>query len=172
MGEYPLILNGVEPIHWLLAGAGIGLIVLILQWVANRSFGISAGLENLCGLFSNLSFFHETEEGKRSTWRLPFLVGLVGAGALSAVMGGGWEWTGDTGMLDRVFGLSPVGKTLWMFAGGMCIGFGTRLAGGCTSGHGIFGISTFQWPSLIATICFMTAGMGTTFFIYRFLAGG
>ena len=47
---------------------------------------------------------------------------------------------------------------LLMVAGGLLVGFGTRYAGGCTSGHAIMGLSTLQWPSLIATICFMAGG--------------
>ena len=45
-----------------------------------------------------------------------------------------------------------------MVVGGFLVGFGTRYAGGCTSGHSILGISTFQLPSLIATIFFMIGG--------------
>ena len=100
------------------------------------------------------------------------MVGLVLAGVLSALTSGGWRLMGDSGMLDQVVGLSDPQKFIWMFCGGLCIGFGTRLAGGCTSGHGIFGISTFQWPSLVATLSFMGAGAGTTFLIYRVLNGG
>jgi uncharacterized membrane protein YedE/YeeE len=47
---------------------------------------------------------------------------------------------------------------IMMVVGGFLVGFGTRYAGGCTSGHAIMGISTLQWPSLIATICFMAGG--------------
>ena len=42
--------------------------------------------------------------------------------------------------------------------GGFLVGFGTRYAGGCTSGHAIMGLSTLQWPSLVATCCFMAGG--------------
>ena len=59
------------------------------------------------------------------------------------------------------------GKLLWMFGGGLLIGFGTRLAGGCTSGHGIFGMSNLELPSIISTGCFMAAGIVTTNLIYR-----
>lgn len=45
--------------------------------------------------------------------------------------------------------------------GGFLIGFGTRYAGGCTSGHSITGLSNLQWPSLVATICFMAGGFIT-----------
>ena len=54
-----------------------------------------------------------------------------------------------------------------MFVGGLFIGFGTRLAGGCTSGHGIFGISNLEVPSLVATVSFMVAGIVTTNLVYR-----
>jgi len=46
-----------------------------------------------------------------------------------------------------------------MIVGGFLIGFGTRYAGGCTSGHSIMGLSNLQWPSLVATVCFMIGGI-------------
>ena len=52
-------------------------------------------------------------------------------------------------MFDSVIGLGPAGKLAWMFVGGLFIGFGTRLANGCTSGHGIFGLANFELPSLV-----------------------
>ena len=61
-----------------------------------------------------------------------------------------------------MIGLGPAGKLAWMFAGGIFIGFGTRLANGCTSGHGIFGMSNFERPSLVSTVSFMGAGTLTT----------
>jgi hypothetical protein len=70
-------------------------------------------------------------------------------------------------MFDGVIGFGPVGKLAWMFAGGLFIGFGTRLAGGCTSGHGIFGMSNFERPSLLSTLAFMAGGIVTTQFVYR-----
>ena len=72
-------------------------------------------------------------------------------------------------MLDDTLGLDPPASSLWMFVGGLFIGFGTRLAGGCTSGHGIFGLSNFELPSLVSTLSFMGGGIVTTQFIYRVL---
>jgi uncharacterized protein len=70
-------------------------------------------------------------------------------------------------VFDQVIGFGPAGKLVWMFGGGLLIGFGTRLAGGCTSGHGIFGLSNLELPSLIATISFMAGGIATTELVYR-----
>jgi uncharacterized membrane protein YedE/YeeE len=70
-------------------------------------------------------------------------------------------------MLDARLGLGVPAKVLWMFAGGALIGFGTRLAGGCTSGHGIFGLSNFERSSLWSVVAFMAAGAVTTNVLYR-----
>jgi uncharacterized membrane protein YedE/YeeE len=53
--------------------------------------------------------------------------------------------------------------------GGFLVGFGTRWAGGCTSGHAIMGLSNLQWPSLVATCCFMVGGILMTWFGIPFL---
>ena len=60
-----------------------------------------------------------------------------------------------------------MGKLAWMFGGGLFIGFGTRMAGGCTSGHGIFGLSNLERASLESTLAFMAAGVATTWLVYR-----
>jgi uncharacterized membrane protein YedE/YeeE len=56
-----------------------------------------------------------------------------------------------------------------MVVGGFMVGFGTRYAGGCTSGHAIMGLSNLQLPSLIATCCFMAGGFIMTWLILPFL---
>ena len=143
---------------------------VLLQWVGNRAFGVSTGLENICSFVSSVPYFEKRRTDEKSHWRVPFMLGLVTAGAVSAFLSNGqWEWIASAGMLDTELALSDMGKAAWMFAGGILIGFGTRLAGGCTSGHGIYGLSTFQWPSLVATLSFMGSGMLTTWLIYRIL---
>ena len=163
----PLILTGLPPIHWALAGAAIAATTLVLLFVSNRRLGISSGLEDICSLVLEQPYFrrHAVTSGRQ--WRLPFLGGLLLGGFLSAALGGGWAPTWSLGMLDRVVGLGHAGKLIWMFVGGLCIGFGTRLADGCTSGHGIFGLSNLEVPSLVATISFMAGGIATTQLLYH-----
>jgi uncharacterized membrane protein YedE/YeeE len=163
----PLILHGLAPLHWALAGAGIAAVTLALLFLANRRLGISGGLDELCSLAISTPYFQRQFVRSNRPWRLPFLIGLVFGGFLSAVMGGGWTPSWSMGLFDEVIGLGPAGKTAWMFAGGLLIGFGTRLANGCTSGHGIFGVSNFEWPSLLSTVSFMGAGLATTHVLYR-----
>jgi uncharacterized membrane protein YedE/YeeE len=163
-----LILNGLTPMPWAVAGAAIGLITLALVLLGSRRLGISSGFEDLCGLaLPRLRYFRRPDLARARPWRLPFVAGLVLGGFLSAVTSGGWTPTWAMGIFDEVIGFGPAGKVGWMFIGGLFIGFGTRLAGGCTSGHGIFGLSNFERPSLVATLCFMGGGLLTTQLVYH-----
>ena len=162
-----LILHDLSPIHWALGGAAIGLITLTLLYVGNHRLGVSTGFENICSLVVNVPYFRRESVLGSNSWRLPLLAGLVIGGFVSALLGGGWEPFWDLGIFDAEIGWGAPGKVLWMFAGGVLIGFGTRLGGGCTSGHGIFGLSNLEFPSLVTTLSFMTAGVVTTNLIYR-----
>jgi len=163
----PLILTGMPPLHWAIAGAGIAAVTLALLFLANRRLGISSGFEDLCSLAIGWPYFRSQAVRSGRPWRLPFIVGLIGGGFLSAVRGGGWAPVWDAGMLDRALMLGPAAKLAWMFVGGLFIGFGTRLAGGCTSGHGIFGLSNFEASSFWSTVSFMAGGIVTTQLLYR-----
>ncbi|MEX2081380.1 MAG: YeeE/YedE family protein [Dehalococcoidia bacterium] len=162
-----LILHNAQPVHWALGGAAIGAITLTLLFVGNRRLGVSTGFENVCSLVVNAPYFRREGLREANSWRLPLLAGLVLGGVLSALLGGGWEPFWDLGRFDSEIGWGNAGKVAWMFAGGLLIGFGTRLGGGCTSGHGIFGLSNLELPSIVTTVSFMVAGILTTNLIYR-----
>jgi uncharacterized membrane protein YedE/YeeE len=164
-----LILHHLRPIHWGLAGAAIAAITLFLLWTTNRRLGISTGLENLCALASRLPYFRRGELHGAGAWRLPFLLGLVLGGVLSAILGGGLGPITDAGMLDRLLGPGLAPKLLWMFAGGLLVGTGTRLSNGCTSGHGVFGLANLERASLYAVLTFFATGALVTNLIYRLL---
>lgn len=162
-----LILHDMQAIHWGLAGLGISAVTIALLAIANKRLGVSTGFEDVCALVLDAPYFRRSALLAGSSWRLPLLGGLLLGGVLSAVLGGGWSPTWDLGMFDTEIGWGPAGKVAWMFVGGLFIGFGTRLAGGCTSGHGIFGLSNLELPSLVTTISFMAAGVVTTNLLYR-----
>jgi uncharacterized membrane protein YedE/YeeE len=155
--------------HWAVAGAAIAGVTLLLLYLGNRRLGISTGFEDVCSLVLTQPYFRRGSVRSGRVWRLPFLAGLVLGGFLSAAFGGGWEPTWSLGMFDDVVDVGVAGKLAWLFAGGIFIGFGTRLAGGCTSGHGIFGMSNLELPSLVSTLSFMAGGSVTTHVIYRVL---
>ena len=160
----------VPLMHWAVAGASIAALTLLLAFIFNRRLGFSSGFEDICSLAISLPYFRRAALLADRPWRLPLVSGLLAGGVLSAWLGGGgWAATWDAGILDDHLQLGPAAKLVWMFVGGLFIGFGTRLGGGCTSGHGIFGISNLEVPSVVSTISFMIGGILTSHLIYRVL---
>ena len=147
----------------------ISLITILLLFVTNKRLGISGSFENVCSLVVRAPYLKRPAVASSHGWRLPFLGGLVAGGFLAAITTSGWSLTWNLGLLDQTFGFGVVGKTIWMFIGGLLVGAGTRMANGCTSGHGIFGISNREASGLITTISFMAAGIVTTNVIYRLI---
>lgn len=101
---------------------------------------------------------------------LVFLLMLVAGGAVGALVSGTWKARMDLGELHTSFtggGLKTVGI---LVVGGFCVGFGTRMAGGCTTGHGLSGCSRLQPGSLVATGAFFGTAVGVSFLL-KTLAG-
>jgi uncharacterized protein len=92
-------------------------------------------------------------------WRVWFLVGLVGGGALFALV------------RPDAFPAAVEPSAPLLVASGLLVGFGTRLGNGCTSGHGVCGLGRFSLRSLVAVLIFMATG-ALTVFILRHVIGG
>jgi uncharacterized membrane protein YedE/YeeE len=122
------------PLSSLLGGALIGLSATLLLISNGRAAGISGILS---GIF--------TTNIEARSWRLAFLLGLLLAGLIAALVH---------------LGPYPSVGPLWrILLAGLLVGFGTRLGEGCTSGHGVCGLSRLSFRSLVATITFMAVGM-------------
>lgn len=167
-----------QPWPWWIAGVLIGLTVPVLLIIGNKKFGISSSLRHLCAIClpANISFFKY--EWKKEMWNLFFVAGvLVGGFIAGHFLSNPYDIVvaEDTKVALANFGITdyrymlPIEvfsveniftlKGLFFFViGGFLVGFGTRYAGGCTSGHAIMGLSNLQWPSLVATCCFMVGG--------------
>ena len=167
-----------QPWPWYVAGPLIGLTVPVLLVLGNKSFGISASLRHVCAacIPAKIPFF--SYDWKKEAWNLFFVFGIFIGGIITAaflsnpqavnVHPGLVAELSSYGITDYS-SLVPAQLFSWgslftarglimMVGGGFLIGFGTRYAGGCTSGHAIMGLSTLQWPSLVATCCFMIGG--------------
>jgi uncharacterized membrane protein YedE/YeeE len=175
---------------WYVAGPLIGLLVPLLLWLGNRQFGVSGSLRTLCAAVPHgrVDFF-SFDWKKAGAWNLAFVAGIVLGGGVAA------QWLGTStpaisastaqqlaalGVSD-VSGLVPteifswatlltVRGLLFIVVGGFLVGFGTAYAGGCTSGHGITGLATFQLPSLVAVVAFFVGGLIATFVILPLVA--
>lgn len=174
-----MLLNIItSPWPWYVAGPLIGLTVPLLLLIGNKSFGISSSLRHVCAACfpANIAFFKY--DWKKEIWNLFFVAGIIIGAFLAA------HFLSAPGPIQinpnlatelasygitNLEGLVPSDLFNWqdlftlrgfilMVVGGFLVGFGTRYAGGCTSGHAIMGLSSLQWPSLVATISFMTGG--------------
>ncbi len=150
----------VNPWPWWAAGAGIGLVVVALAALASRPLSVTTGLGSVCAMASNLPYLKRSEFGASGRWRLEFLVAVVAGAALSGWLGGGWGSGQAMGSLAAV--LSQPLQIAVLAGGGVLIGFGARMAGGCTSGHSIMGTSLGAPSSFLATAMFMLGGAAAT----------
>lgn len=168
-----------QPWPWYIAGPLIGLTVPALLILGNKSFGISSSLRHICAacIPARIPFFQY--DWKKEIWNLFFVGGITTGGFLAMSLLENPEpmvVAEDLKNELSSYGITDYKKLVptqimnWeslfslrglimMVGGGFLIGFGTRYAGGCTSGHSIMGLSTLQWPSLIATCCFMIGGI-------------
>lgn len=167
-----------QPWPWYVAGPLIGLTVPVLLIIGNKSFGISSSLRHICAscVPANLPFFKY--DWKKEVWNLFFVFGIFLGGAIAinllsnpnpvevnpklAQELAGYGITNFNNLVPEDImnwqSLFTLKGFLMMIVGGFLVGFGTRYAGGCTSGHAIMGLSNLQLPSLIATISFMIGG--------------
>lgn len=178
-----------QPWPWYAAGAFIGLTVPYLLLVGNKTFGISGSLRTLCAacLPAEIKFFKY--DWKKEAWNLFFVGGIVLGALIGATLLADPDpvriaeptaaYLAEKGITDTT-SLMPAEIFSWsnlftlrglvfFVIGGFMVGFGTRYAGGCTSGHAIMGLSSLQWPSLVATVMFMAGGIVMTWFILPFL---
>jgi len=167
-----------QPWPWWAAGIIIGLIVPALLILGNKHFGLSANLRHACAACfpANVKFFKY--EWKKEVWNFFFVGGIiVGAIIASTILANPepvivapelaaelqtYGITDYSGMVPAQLisweSLFSVRGFIMLVIGGFLVGFGSRYAGGCTSGHAIMGLSDLQWPSLVATIFFMVGG--------------
>jgi uncharacterized protein len=175
-----------QPWHWAVSGAFIAGIMFLLIFFG-KSFGFSSNMRTICaacGAGNKTPFFNF--DWKKQIWNLVFLAGSLLGGYIAHAflnnnepvqiaqttindlqkLGFSAPASLQPNELFSVAALFSVKGFLLFAFGGLLIGFGTRYAGGCTSGHAISGLSNLQWPSLIAVVGFFIGGLVMTFLIY------
>lgn len=148
----------MEPWPWWASGILIGLTVPLLYILAGKAFGISTSLQQagaMCAPNSKLEYLRNFDR-KSNLWTLVFVLGIALGGLIAT-----HSLSNDPPpLLPESF--DQIGGGIKLLVGGFLIGFGTRYAGGCTSGHSITGIANLNWPSLVATIFFFVGGLAVT----------
>ena len=175
-----------QPMPWFIAGPLIGLTVPLLLIIGNKTFGISSSFQHMCAAVLPKRFPYFNYDWKTTgKWHLQLALGILLGGYLASYL------TPENYAIDlspntiarlQELGISsfsgfvpeeifnwknwgsPQGLIVLVF-GGFLIGFGTRYASGCTSGHAITGLATLQRASLIAVIGFFVGGLLSTYFL-------
>jgi len=184
-----------QPWHWAVSGAMIALTMFVLTWFGGR-FGVSSNLRTMCaigGAGKSTEFFNF--DWKKDVWNLVFILGAVVGGFIASnylanpnpvdISESTQNYLTSIGINTpqtmaegsgyvpleifspaNIFSLSNI---IILVLGGFLIGFGTRYAGGCTSGHAISGLSNLQLPSFIAVIGFFIGGLLMTWVLLPFI---
>lgn len=145
----------MQPWPWWFSGVIIGLVVPALYILAGKGFGISTSLQqvgSMCTAGRGPEYLRNYD-WRAGTWTLVFVIGIALGGFIAT----------------NILSAQPVqflpdhyhslGGATRLLIGGFLVGFGTRYAGGCTSGHAITGIANLNWPSLVATVFFFVGGL-------------
>lgn len=180
----------LQPWPWYVGGPLIA-ITLFLYFYFGKNFGASTNFETLCtmsGAGKVSDYFKK--DWKERDFAIFFVVGLVIGGfiasnflipnqqitldsnTISELNELGFTKVAQQYFPTEIFGyqaITSVKGFLILIISGILIGFGTRYAGGCTSGHAITGLSSLQWPSLLAVIGFFIGGILATWFVIPLL---
>ncbi|MDT0557031.1 YeeE/YedE thiosulfate transporter family protein [Ichthyenterobacterium sp. W332] len=177
----------LEPWPWYISGPLIALVMYLLLYFG-KTFGMSSNLRTMCaigGAGKRTEFFNFNWKAQR--WNLVVVLGAIIGGFIAhhylsnptnitlnpttveSLEHYGFANSGKSLIPDELYGLDAL-KSIKGLAililGGFLVGFGTRYAGGCTSGHAITGLSSLQRPSLIAVIGFFTGGLAMIHLIF------
>lgn len=137
--------------HYAVGGSLIGLGIAMLYLTTGRPGGISTFFSASWSWFFKNAFFQQASLLSSRNWRVIYALGLILGGTLYAILG-----------LPMEASQIP----LWKLAlGGLLIGFGARLGGGCTSGHGICGIASLSMNSVVMVITFLSTAIATAWII-------
>lgn len=177
-----------QPWHWSISGFMIVVVMFLLIWFGQR-FGVSSSFKAICamgGAGSRFSYFDY--DWKTHDWLFMFIIGAVIGGGIGSTLLASPEpvqiSTATIADLQAIGISTPQTMSegsgfvpleifnfealltlkgfILLVIGGMMIGFGTRYAGGCTSGHAITGLANLQLPSLVAVIGFFIGGLLVT----------
>ncbi|MCA9966753.1 MAG: YeeE/YedE family protein [Anaerolineales bacterium] len=158
----------LQPWPWYISGPLIGLTVPLLLVLSGKSFGISSSLRYIgCAIVprSKLAYLRSIT-WRQHSWNLIFVLGV----AIGGFVASHFLSAAPVSFLPDSY--QSVTGVIALAIGGILIGFGTRYANGCTSGHTIMGLSLLSWPSLVASVFFFVGGLLSTNLIVRWLFAG
>jgi len=163
--------NNIIWAGWI-AGSLIGLYALLQYWLSNQQLGCSLAYGNLSRYLPGSKMFVAGEFASLNNWRLWFIVGIPLGSFIAHITSIDTAFSINLSMgemYDQVMPESMFGKILYLLSGGLAMGYGARVAGGCTSGHVIAGCSLINPVSFLAAALFFIGGLAAVqilFFVF------
>lgn len=176
-----------SPWPWYVAGPILGLTIPLMMILTGRQPGIAMVFKATCSIATGKSIPFFNYDWRADVWRFLFVGGIAIGGFIGGVLLKNPEPVAITSQTVNelqsagiVYGNSYLPPNLFsldalsnwsviavLFAGGFLVGFGSRYADGCTSGHAVMGISALQWPSLVASASFFAGGLLMTHVLFE-----
>ena len=158
---------------WWIGGPAIALYVIAFLLVKNRLLSASTTFQFVTDKWlafggkrkseTTMSWLTDEDAGRDGDWRGHYFIGLFAGGLASVLLAGTFNPSFHLPGLQSVYGFALATQVGVLLCSGVLIGFGTRMSGGCTSGHCMVGVSGLQAPSVGATAVFFGCGIAVSF---------
>jgi len=155
------------------AGSLLGIYAIFQYWLSNKQLGCSLAYGNLSRYLPGSQLFKAGEFASINNWRLWFLLGIPLGSFIAHLSSIDTTFSFNLSMgvmYDKIMPDSIVGKALYLITGGLAMGYGARVAGGCTSGHVIAGCSVINPVSFLAAALFFIGGLVTVQVLFYFIS--
>ncbi|MBU0729570.1 MAG: YeeE/YedE family protein [Proteobacteria bacterium] len=168
-------MNKPEPPQWspYLAGALVGVLIVISAWTTENFFGASTSFVRTAGMLERIIMPERIAANPyfrwitpTIDWQLMFVIGIFFGSLVSALTSKTFRWQAIPDMWKERFGTNTINRGVIAFAGGAIAMFGARLAGGCPSGHGLSGTLQLGISGFITLAGFFIGGIIMARIIY------
>ncbi len=156
-----------------IVGAGIGILVWLSFLLSNKAIGCSTAYARSSGMIEKSIRGKKVEEKPyykkfvpKVDWEWMLVIGVIIGAFISSILSGSFRIEMVPLIWENSIGPSITVRFIGAFIGGLLLGFGARMAGGCTSGHGISGTMQLAMSSWLAFIFFFVGGILTAFLLY------
>ncbi|MFO7793007.1 MAG: YeeE/YedE thiosulfate transporter family protein [Candidatus Saliniplasma sp.] len=156
-----------------IVGAGIGVLVWLSFILSNKAIGCSTAYARTFGMLEKFVRGKKVEEKPyykkfvpKIDWEWMLVLGVVIGAFLSSIISGSFRIEMIPLVWEETIGSSYIIRLIGALIGGILLGFGARMAGGCTSGHGISGTIQLALSSWLAFLFFFIGGILTAFLLY------
>jgi uncharacterized protein len=157
-------------------GVGIGILSWFTFLISKKPLACSTSFARASGMIAKLFSGKKVDNqpyyqkiGLGVDWQWMLVVGVIIGSLISALLSGDFSWQWVPSLWVDAFGANILLRVVVALVGGVCIGFGARWAGGCTSGHGISGTLQLAVSSWISAICFFVGGILTAYIIFTLI---